>query len=86
MNDFLRRQEGWLKDYTKPNSSSPEEVQPNQQGSVQVIIKIRCPKCKSERVKQYGKDRSGNVLYYRCKESGCLESFKVIEKDNIPQK
>jgi hypothetical protein len=83
MNNFLRRQAGWLKDYTKPDLPGPEELP---SGSIQVIIKIRCPKCKSDKVKQYGKDRSGSVLYYRCQEVTCRESFKVIEKDNIAQK
>jgi transposase-like protein len=86
MNNFLRRQPGWLKEYAKPDLPGPEEAQQSTQSSVQVIMKIRCPKCKSDRVKQYGKDRSGNVLYYRCKEINCKEPFKVIEKDVTLQK
>lgn len=84
MGSWIKRREGWISGHAKQRVNDNAQVQsPAQEAGVQVIVKIRCPQCRSDKVKQYGKDRSKGVLYYRCKEPGCKKTFKVIEKDTL---
>ena len=82
MGEWINRKEGWLNGHikSKPAPIIPSPIQDiqNPESQIQVIIKIRCPKCKRDKVKQYGR-KGGNILYYRC--INCKTPFKVIEKD-----
>jgi transposase-like protein len=72
---------GWLKGYAKTREKSDAVIEQTEallaENAVQVIIKIKCPRCVSKKIKCYGKDKP--VLYYRCLD--CGKKFKVIEKD-----
>lgn len=72
---------GWLKGYVserngpvsdKNNVSSDENIK-----STVMHIVLRCPRCRSQKLKCYGADRP--VLYYKC--NGCGWKFKVLEID-----
>ncbi len=62
---------GWLDGYVKEK----QEAKP--QENVTVYIPLKCPSCRSRKVRCYGADRP--VLYYKCFD--CELKFKVIEKE-----
>ena len=60
-----------------PVKEKEDTVKPRQ--NVMVHIPLKCPGCRSRRVRCYGADKP--ILYYRCVD--CMVKFKVLEKDNI---
>jgi transposase-like protein len=72
---------GWLKGYVSQKEARPVNIsQPAanlESGNTVMRLVLRCPRCRSQKVKCYGADRP--VLYYRC--SACKWKFKVLEVD-----
>ncbi len=74
---------GWLKGYVSERDraeASNENVNKEQKPKSTVVrLVLRCPRCKSLKLKCYGADRP--VLYYKC--NSCSWKFKVLEVDNL---
>lgn len=75
MSEWIKKQ-GWLDGYVKPVKRKDEEVK--ERGSVMVHIPLRCPACRSRKVRCYGADKP--ILYYKC--VNCEIKFKVLEKED----
>jgi len=71
---------GWLDGYIDPIKRKEETLQEptHGQGNVTVHVPLKCPGCRSRKVRCYGADRP--VLYYKC--TDCMLKFKVIEKED----
>lgn len=67
---------GWLDGYVK-SSNKPKEEEASK-SSVVVHVLLKCPICRSRKVRCYGADKP--ILYYKCVD--CESKFKVIEKDD----
>ncbi len=70
---------GWLDGYVDPlkrKQEAPEEL-PHPQGNIVVHVPLKCPGCRSRKVRCYGADKP--ILYYKC--LVCAVKFKVIEKE-----
>ncbi len=67
---------GWLNGYVDPIKQK-EEVSDHKE-RVTVHIPLKCPGCRSRKVRCYGADKP--VLYYKCMD--CEFKFKVIEKED----
>jgi len=72
---------GWLRGYVpEKNKRTTNNENLNkyiETKSTLVRLVLRCPKCKSLKLKCYGADRP--ILYYKCNECGW--KFKVLEID-----
>lgn len=72
---------GWLKGYVsekdRPVAANGNISKGQDIKSTVVHIVLRCPRCKSQKLKCYGADRP--VLYYKC--NSCGWKFKVLEVD-----
>ena len=66
---------GWLDGYVNTFKEKEDAVKPKE--NVMVHIPLKCPGCRSRKVRCYGADKP--VLYYKCVD--CEFKFKVIEKD-----
>ncbi len=75
MSEWIKKQ-GWLDGYVKPAKRKDEEV--TEKGSVMVHVPLRCPVCRSRKVRCYGADKP--ILYYKCVD--CEIKFKVLEKED----
>ena len=82
MGSWIKR-EGWLKGYvsekSKPVENNDETNKDADTKTTIVRLILKCPQCKSIKLKCYGAARP--VLYYRCNDCGW--KFKVIEVDKI---
>jgi transposase-like protein len=65
---------GWLDGYIK--STKPKEEEVVNKSNVVVYLPLKCPVCRSRKVRCYGADKP--ILYYKCVD--CELKFKVIEK------
>lgn len=71
---WLERKPDWLKRDRSDDSSFKKE----RGGDYGILfIPLRCPKCKSKRIKCYSSRPP--IRYHYCKDCGC--NFKSIEKD-----
>jgi len=72
---------GWLKGYVSEKSSLDinNDVLNKETETKATVVRLilRCPRCRSLKLKCYGADRP--VLYYKCNECGW--KFKVLEVD-----
>ncbi|OGX05400.1 MAG: hypothetical protein A3G87_03210 [Omnitrophica bacterium RIFCSPLOWO2_12_FULL_50_11] len=72
---------GWLKGYVSEKSKAAvidEGVNKEPEIKATIVrLVLRCPRCKSLKLKCYGADRP--VLYYKC--NSCGWKFKVLEVD-----
>ena len=68
---------GWLDGYVNPVKAREEVVK--EKSSVMVHIPLKCPGCRSRKVRCYGADKP--ILYYKCVD--CDLKFKVLEKDDV---
>jgi transposase-like protein len=70
---------GWLNGYVDPIKQKEKvQVEPHLQWNVRVHVPLKCPGCRSRKVRCYGADKP--ILYYKCID--CSFKFKVIEKDD----
>lgn len=81
MVSWITKQKGWLgppkkKDSPLPVVEEPKASQNHVREMVITHISLRCPYCKSKKIKCYGADNP--VKYYRCLD--CKRKFRVIEK------
>jgi len=75
MAEWIKKQ-GWLDGYVKPAKKNDNEVK--EKSNVMVHIPLRCPACRSRKVRCYGADKP--ILYYKCVD--CENKFKVLEKED----